>query len=163
LSDLVRDPGRNPARRAHAQDRGPVTEYLAFRLGGETYALPLADVREILTLSPITYVPRAAREVLGIVSVRGQLVTVIDARVRLGLEAAPATKRTRILLCPSATIEMMGLYVDEVLQVYRLAEVEVEPVANVLGGNIAEHVTGIGRRDGTMLVLLSLPHLLAPR
>jgi purine-binding chemotaxis protein CheW len=119
LSDLARAP-RNLGRRTHSLERGPVTEYLAFRLASEVYALPLAHVREILTLPPLTFVPRAPPDILGIISVRGLLVTVIDLRCRLGVEQAPANKRTRILLVPSPTGEMLGLHVDEVLQVYRL-------------------------------------------
>ena len=142
-------------------ERGPVTEHLAFRLASETYGLPLLHVREILTPPPITFVPRAPAEVLGIISVRGLLVTVLDLRVKLGVAAESASKRTRILLVPAPSGEMMGLWVDEVLQVYRLAEAEVEQVSNVLGGNIADYVTGIGRRDGVLLVLLSLTPLLS--
>jgi chemotaxis signal transduction protein len=58
--------------------------------------------------------------------------------------------------------ETMGLVVDEVLSVYRLGETEIEPAAGALGGNVAEHVAGIGRRDGQTLVLLTLAALLSP-
>lgn len=143
-------------------ERGQVIEYLAFRLASEVYGLPLAHVREILTLPPLTFVPRAPHDILGIISVRGLLVTVVDLRGRLNVERAAPTKRTRLLLVPAPSGEMLGLYVDEVLQVYRLGEAEIEPAANALGGNIAEYVAGIGRRDDTMLILLSLEPLLAP-
>lgn len=167
MADLVRAPAKQLGRRAHAPARGPVVEHLAFRLVGETYALPLADVREILTSPPVTLVPRAAKEVVGIVSVRGQLVTVLDLAARLGLREGtpgnpPLGRKTRILLVPGPLGEIMGLLVDEVLSVYRLAEPEIEPVG-VLGGNVAEYVTGIGRRDGVVLILLALAPLLGQR
>ena len=75
MADLVRQRDRALARRAR-KSGGSLTEYLAFMLGADIYAVPIRDVREILKVPPITPVPRAAREVLGIVSVRGQLVTV---------------------------------------------------------------------------------------
>ena len=140
-----------------------MSEHLAFRLGSETFALPLVDVREILVPPAITFVPRAARDVLGIVSVRGRLVTVFDLGVRLDIarvaDSPTGPRRARVLLVEAASGEMMGLLVDEVLSVYRLGESEIES-AGALGGNVAEHVTGIGRRDGAMLVLISLPLLL---
>ena len=164
MADLARAPDRSLARRGHARGGGPVSEHLAFRLSTETFALPLVDVREILVPPLITLVPRAARDVLGIVSVRGRLVTVIDLGMRLSLprmEAGPqiGPKRARVLLVEAESGEMMGLLVDEVLSVYRLGEREIE-ASSALGGNVAEHVTGIGRRDGAMLILLSLPLLL---
>jgi purine-binding chemotaxis protein CheW len=154
-------------RRALARGGGAVSEYLAFRLRGETFALPLGDVREILVPPPITLVPRAARDVLGIVSVRGRLVTVIELATRMGLDRhsdvpSVATKRERVLLVESQAQETMGLRVDEVLSVYRLGEAEIEPSA-ALGGSVAEHVAGIGRRDGELLVLLDLAVLLRGR
>lgn len=151
-------------RRGKALDAGPVAEYLGFRLADETFAVLLVDVREILSPPPLTYVPRAAHEVIGIISVRGLLVTVIDLRRKLGIEEAPATKLSRILLAVAPNGETLGLYVDEVEQVYRFAESEIENAASVLGGSIAEHVVGVGRRDEKIVVLLSLaPLLAAPR
>ena len=96
-------------------------------LGGDIYAAPVARIREILKPPPLTHVPRAPREILGIISVRGQLVTVVDLRRRLRLAEVETTRKARILLADVVGGEVMGLYVDEVLQVYRLADAEIEP------------------------------------
>jgi purine-binding chemotaxis protein CheW len=120
-----------------------VYEYLAFKLGGETYALPLAGVQEILKPPRITRVPRAAHEILGIVSVRGRVTTVIDLRRRLRVPEAPLDKNTRVLLVEAGE-EVLGVLVDAVLQVYRLYEDEVE-LASAVGGDMNEYVYGIGR------------------
>src|SRR5262249_7348014 len=114
------------AKRNRQHDRVPRTEYLAFHLAGEPYAAPVALIREILKPPPMTPVPRAPHALMGIISVRGQIVTVMDLRRRLHLLEPPATPRTRILLVESESGETLGLYVDEVLQVYRLAETEIE-------------------------------------
>jgi purine-binding chemotaxis protein CheW len=144
-----------PMRRGSKQ-RGPRVEYLAFRLAGDTYAVPIGEVREILRFPPVTEVPRAPREVLGVVSVRGLLVTVVDLRQRLRVAAGEPSRRGRILLVTGAEREVIGLYVDEVLQVYRLAESEIEIATNVLAGKVADYVVGIGRPEGTLLILLDL-------
>jgi purine-binding chemotaxis protein CheW len=136
--------------------RGPRVEYLAFRLGADTYAVPIGEVREILKLPPVTKVPRAPSEIVGVVSVRGLLVTVVDLRQRLRIAAAEITRKGRILLVIGAENEIIGLYVDEVLQVYRLAEAEIEIATNVLGGKIADYVVGIGRPDANLLILIDL-------
>jgi purine-binding chemotaxis protein CheW len=137
--------GVGPLRRSRQQDRGPRTEYLAFTLGGDVYAAPVGLIREILKPPPLTPVPRAPHEILGIISVRGQLVTVVDLRRRLHLAAPEPTRRTRILLADAAGGEVMGLIVDEVLQVYRLADAEIEPAASALGGEVAAYIAGIAR------------------
>ncbi len=132
-------------RRSRQLDRGPRTEYLAFVLAGDIYAAPVALVREILKPPPLTPVPRARDSVLGIISVRGQLVTVIDLRRRLRLSEEPLSRRSRILLVDASGGEVLGLYVDEVLQVYRLSEAEIEQGTAALGGDVAGYIAGIAR------------------
>jgi purine-binding chemotaxis protein CheW len=152
MVDLVRAGSRALGR---ATSPGGRTEYLAFTLGDGTYAVPITAVKEILKLPPVTVVPRSAPEILGVVSVRGLLVTVVDLRLRLKVAASPACRSGRVLLVNGFGGEVIGLYVDDVQQVYRLADGEVEAAA-ALGGGHAEHVAGIGRSDGTVLVLLNL-------
>jgi len=120
-----------------------VHEFLAFVLSDECYALPLTSIREILKLPPITEVPRAPTDVLGLVSVRGRVTTVIDLRRRLRMPESPPTKATRVLLVDDGR-ELLGAYVDRVLSVYRLGPDEVE-LAAAVGGDTAEYVMGIGR------------------
>jgi len=151
MADLVRTEGKIQ----RTSGAGQRAEYLSFLLADSSYAVPIAEVREILKLPPVTVVPRAAPDVLGVVSVRGMLVTVIDLRLRLNVPASPACRSGRVLLVTGAGGEVMGLYVDEVLQVHRLSESEIEPVGNALGGG-ADHVAGIGRPEGALLVLLDL-------
>lgn len=145
MADLARREPREVSPGRQAPDhRGPLTEYLGFRLAAEPFAAPVALIREILKPGVVTPVPRAPREVLGITSVRGLLVTVVDLRRRLQLPEGAVTRRSRILLVDSGA-ETLGLFVDEVLQVYRLADQEIELAAPVLGGDVAEYISGIAR------------------
>ena len=118
-------------------------EFLAFELAAETYALPLDAVREILMPQPITGVPRSGADVLGIISVRGRVTTVLDLRRRLRLTGTTDPTLSRVLLVDSG-IEVIGLVVDRVFQVYRLGIDEVE-LATTIGGDTADYVMGIGR------------------
>lgn len=120
-----------------------VHEYLGFVLADEHYALPLTSIREILKLPPVTEVPRAPSDIMGIVSVRGRVTTVIDLRRRLRMPESPVTKSTRVLLVDDGR-EILGVLVDGVLSVVRLKDEELELAANV-GGDTADYVLGIGR------------------
>ena len=157
MSALVRRrPDRLAARRA--ADLGKRVEYLAFALAGEAYAVPIARVAEILKPLPITHVPRAPYTVIGLMTVRGRLVTVIDLRRRLRLAESPMDGKSRVLIADTGD-EQIGLLVDEVIQVYRLAEGEIEP-AQVLGGEQQAYLAGIGRPEGALLILLELRPIL---
>jgi purine-binding chemotaxis protein CheW len=158
----VRAPGLSPAALARrsesalARSEG-VREYLVFRIGDDAMGLPLASVKEILKLAQITEVPRASPEIVGILSVRGRITTILDLRRVLHLPDAPVPRTARILLVEHGD-EVLGLRVDSVTQVVRLLEKEIESAA-VIGGGLSEHVTGIGRpsREGleeNVIVLL---------
>ena len=144
-----RSPRRDPG------ERESIREFLAVMLAGQTYGVELTRIREILSPPQLTAVPRAPAHVTGVCSVRGQLITVIDLRSRLRLEQAPLTRKTRILLTENAG-EVVGLYVDEVRHVLRLTEAEIELATGVFGNDVSEHVIGIGRPPGHVLVLLDL-------
>ena len=118
-------------------------EFLAFGLADEDYALPLNNIREIRRMPPVTEVPRGPREVLGIISVRGDVTTLVDMRRKLEMPEGPVTSRTRVLLVDQGD-EVFGLLVDRVLQVHRLSEDELE-LASVLGADTSPYVMGIGR------------------
>lgn len=120
-----------------------IAEYLVFQLGPERMGLPLGSVREILKLTVPTAVPRAPHDVLGILSVRGRITTVLDLRRRLGMPDGVPTRFARVLLVEGGD-EVMGLLVDEVLHVVRLRPDEIE-AAGVVGADLPEHVAGLGR------------------
>jgi purine-binding chemotaxis protein CheW len=136
-----------------------VREFLTFVLGSDVFGVELARVKEILSPPPITKVPRAPAAVVGVCSVRGLLVTVVDLRIRMKLDVRPDTRRTRILLAVAASGEAVGLWVDEVLQVVRLAEADMELATTGIGAELSEYVLGVGRPQGEFIVLLDLAAL----
>jgi purine-binding chemotaxis protein CheW len=143
-----------------ATERGPVREFLAIALASQLYGVELTQIREILSPPPLTMVPRAQKYVLGVCSVRGQLVTVVELKRLLSLPEGGATRRARILLSECAG-EIVGFFVDEVRQVIRLSEGEIELAGNALGGEAPEHVVGIGRPGSEVLILLDLERTLS--
>jgi len=166
MADLtrVRDRTSRAAERARAEDAGQ-SEYLAFRVSGGVFAVPVAIVREIVRASRITPVPRAPHAILGITSFRGRIVTVIDLGLRLGIDSSANTPergrtltdaargRMRTLMVDVAG-ETLGLTVDEVLVVHRFAPREIERASQAVGGDVADHVVGIARPSDSEVVQL---------
>ncbi|MFH0902379.1 MAG: chemotaxis protein CheW [Pseudomonadota bacterium] len=138
-------------------------EVLAFLLGIEEHGLDILRIREILKLRAITEVPRTPSFVRGIICLRGEVMPVIDLRVRLRMPPVEPTKETRILVV-SRDEEPYGLIVDAVHQVLRMRDEDVEPPPPTIGGADSEFIQGIGRPyAGRMLVLLNLDAILSFR
>jgi purine-binding chemotaxis protein CheW len=135
---------------------GVIREYLTFLLGGESFGVPLTQVQEIRPYPLLTDVPRAPKDVIGICSVRGILVTVIDIRERLHVALTPPTRTARILLTESTQGESLGIFADEVIGVQRFAEGQIEAPSAGHVGDVASHIEGIGRRGNKVTVLLNL-------
>lgn len=122
----------------------PEREFLCFSMGGDLFAFPLLSVAEILKPIAITTVPRAPSHVLGVVSVRGMVITVMDVRAHLRAPLAPPTRATRFLLVHTAEGEIVAAQVDAVKEVLRLTEAQIEPAAD-LGSDVSSAVLGVGR------------------
>lgn len=165
MTDASRIPPPALARAEPRTSRAPAAppdalEVLAFVLGAEDYALPLTDVREILKVPAVTDVPRAPADVLGILSLRGTVVTLIDLRRRLGLPEGVLDRKARVLVVQREE-EPMGLLVDSVTGVVRLTREEIEDRPAVPGARHAEYLAGVARPGSAMYVLLNLQILLS--
>lgn len=145
-------------------EAGPTRAVLTFVVGRETYGVDIARIREIIKVREITEVPRAPAFLLGIISVRGAIIPVVDLRLRLKLGATPVTRAARILVVDRDG-EPFGLLVDAVTGVVRFAEADIEPTPSTLGAQDAQFLDGLGRyqsgRRQKMVILLAFEALLA--
>ncbi len=130
-------------------------EALAFRVASENYAVDMGRMREILKLRAATEVPRAPRFLLGVIALRGTLITVIDLRLRLGLAAAPLVRTGRVLVVEHEG-EPYGLVVDEVFKVLRMRDEQVES-APLPSGISSVFLAGVARVAGELIALLDVP------
>jgi len=134
---------------------------LAVLAGNEAYGFPLSAVREILVPPPLTEVPRAPDHILGVVTVRGQIITLTDLPRMLNLEVEQAEPYGRVLLIDNGD-ELIGVAVDRVVQVYRLEPNQIE-YASAMGAELSEYVVGVGRvpssesSDGEDMLILIDP------
>ena len=119
---------RSAAARGGERDEGELLrELLAFRLGGIPYAIPVERVREIVRLREITPMPRVPDFVKGVVALRGEIVQVVDLRMRLGMEPQEPTRASRIIVLHGDDQKVTGVLVDAVQEVMRVSESEVSP------------------------------------
>ena len=137
-------------------DTGAVS-VLAVSAGQEAYGFPLSAIREILTPPPIAEVPRAPDAVMGVISVRGQIITVVDLPKMLKLQSEARDGDGRVLLIDNGE-ELIGVAVDRVIQVYRIEPSQIE-YAGAMGADLSDYVIGIGRVPSgesaeTMLILI---------
>ncbi|VAW81902.1 Positive regulator of CheA protein activity (CheW) [hydrothermal vent metagenome] len=136
-----------------------VIQWVTFRLAGETYGINVMQVQEVLRVSEIAPVPGAPHYVLGIINLRGNVVTVVDTRIRLGLTTSELTDSTRIVIIEAAE-HVVGILVDCVAEVVDLAMSEVETAPNVGNDESAKYIQGVASRGDELLILVDLNKLL---
>lgn len=119
------------------------TAVLAVEAAGEVYGFPLTMVREILVPPPVTDVPRSADHILGVITVRGQIITVLDLQTLLNLGVEKDDEYGRVLLVDNGE-ELVGVAVNRVIHVYRLDQDQIEQ-ANAMSAELSDYVVGVGR------------------
>lgn len=136
-----------------------VIQWVTFRLADEIYGINVMQVQEVLRVSEIAPVPGAPHYVLGIINLRGNVVTVIDTRIRLGLATSEVTDSTRIVIIEGAK-HVVGILVDCVAEVVDLTVSDVESAPSVGNDESAKYIQGVASRDGELLILVDLNKLL---
>jgi len=134
-------------------------QWVTFRLENETYGINVMQVQEVLRYSEIAPVPGTPSYVLGIINLRGNVVTVIDTRHRFGLASAEPTGNTRIVII-EADSHVVGILVDAVAEVVYLRQSEIETAPNVSSEDSAKFIQGVCNKNDELLILVDLDKLL---
>lgn len=133
-------------------------EFLCFRVSDEIYGINIMDIKEIIKPREVTEVPRAPIFVSGVLSLRGTIIPIIDMRVRLGLAREEPTGKERVIVIKNSD-SFSGLLVDEVIQVVKIQLDAFESAPTVLDGIDRDFISGIGRSDGRLIIILNLEHI----
>ncbi|CAH0540762.1 chemotaxis protein CheW [Vibrio marisflavi] len=141
------------------QSNDEVLQWVTFQLEEETYGINVMQVREVLRYTEIAPVPGAPNYVLGIINLRGNVVTVIDTRSRFGLSDGEITDNTRIIVIESER-QVIGILVDSVAEVVYLRSSEIDTTPSVGTDESAKFIQGVSNRDGKLLILVDLNKLL---
>ena len=134
--------------------------WVTFRLENEKYGINVMQVQEVLRVTEIAPVPGAPNYVLGIINLRGNVVTVIDTRSRFGLMSTEMDDSTRIVII-EAEEQVVGILVDSVAEVVDLKASEIETAPNVGTEDSAKFIQGVASHDNELLILVDLNKLLS--
>ncbi len=136
-----------------------VLQWVTFQLDKETYGINVMQVQEVLRYTEIAPVPGAPDYVLGIINLRGNVVTVIDTRSRFGLPSAEVSDNSRIVII-EAEKQVIGIMVDSVAEVVYLRSTEIDAAPSVGTEESAKFIQGVSNRGGELLILVDLNKLL---
>lgn len=136
-----------------------VTQWGTFRLGHEIYGVNVMQIREVLRYTEITPVPGAPYFVLGIINLRGNVVTVIDTRTRFGLSRGEIDGNSRIVIV-EVDKHVVGMLVDSVAEVTYLNESEIETAPNVGNEETSKFITGVCNKHEELLILIDLERMI---
>ncbi|HWR08773.1 chemotaxis protein CheW [Sporomusa sp.] len=133
-------------------------QLVVFRLAREEYGLPITKVQEINRLVPITKLPQTPAFMEGIINLRGRIIPVVDLRKRFQLEVSNYNDDSRIIIVEVAG-QTVGIIVDSVTEVVRLAAVSVEPPPPTFILD-AKYIQGVGKLEDRLLILLEIDQVL---
>jgi purine-binding chemotaxis protein CheW len=120
----------------------------------------ILKVQEIIRMMEITKVPKAPDFVEGVINLRGNVIPIVDLRKRFGLETRDRDKNTRTIVIEINNM-IVGFIVDAVSEVLRIPADTVEPPPPVVAGLEAEYISGVGKLEDRLLILLDLDRLLS--
>ncbi|MBA6289882.1 chemotaxis protein CheW [Colwellia sp. MB3u-4] len=152
------DERRNASERVNINDE--ILQWVTFKLDRETYGVNVMQVQEVLRYTEVAPVPGSPMYVMGIINLRGNVVTVIDTRIRFGLESAEINDNARIVIIEAET-QVIGILVDSVAEVVYLNSSEIDVAPNVGNDESAKFIQGVSNRDGELLILVDLNQLLS--
>jgi purine-binding chemotaxis protein CheW len=147
-----------------SSDSGSSRQYVTFHLGAELFGVEVTRAREILSLVPVTKVPQTPDYLLGVINLRGQVVPVVDLRIKLGLPCLAMTQESCILVMEvkvDGEVLIVGGLADAVREVLELREDQVEPPPRMGLKLKTEFLAGMGKVEEHFIILLDIDRVFA--
>ncbi|MDH4382339.1 MAG: chemotaxis protein CheW [Gammaproteobacteria bacterium] len=133
--------------------------WVTFRLADEIYGINVMQVQEVLRMTEIAPVPGAPGCVIGIINLRGNVVTVVDARELFGLVRNDSTDQTRIMIVEINKL-IVGLLVDSVAEVVNIQNSEIDSAPSIGNDDNSRYIQGVYSKNGEILILVDLNRLM---
>ena len=133
----------------------PVLQWVTYHLDDEVYGINVMQVQEVLRITEIAPVPGAHDYVLGIINLRGSVVTVVDTRKRFGLVSKEPDDLTRIIVV-EVNDNVVGMLVDSVAEVVYLHQSEIEPSPTVSSDDNSLYIQGVSSKSDRLLILIDI-------
>lgn len=134
-------------------------QVVGFRIGRETFGLPIGMVREIVRVPEITSVPNAPDYIEGVINLRGRIIPIVDLRKRFGQKSFEPNKKNRIVVV-ELEARTFGLIVNSASEVLRIPPSDIEEPHNVFQEGELDYVTGVGKLNGRLVILLDVNRIL---
>lgn len=135
-------------------------KYLTFLVDSQSYGILIKDVVEIISILPISKVPEFADYAKGIINLRGKVIPVIDVRLRFKMPEKAYDSRTCIIIASINNLEV-GFIVDNVQEVVDIQFDQIEEAPKIANGYAHRFISGVGKLDGKMILLLDSQRLLS--
>jgi purine-binding chemotaxis protein CheW len=135
------------------------SQYLTFKLDQELYAVDIAKVREVLEFTAVTKVPRTPDFMRGVINLRGNVVPVVDMRLKLGLTQTERTVNTCVVITEvdvDGEKTVLGALADSVQEVIELDAAQIVPPPRMGTRIDTEVIRGMGKRDDHFLIILDI-------
>jgi purine-binding chemotaxis protein CheW len=155
LSDF--DPLAPPGGEVFESQEG--AQYVGFRIHTESFLMTVAPVQEIIMMCPVTFVPGSHHAIEGIISLRGEIMPILNLRRLLGFPKGHATQSTRIMIV-STDFGGFGLIVDAITEFVRLKEQEIESIAQNFFSHEYKILTGVAKEGNLVRGVLDVGKLL---
>jgi len=134
-------------------------QVVGFRIGRETFGVPISLVREIVRVPEITSVPNAPDYIEGVINLRGKIIPVVDLRKRFREKVGEPNKKNRIVVA-EVDGRLIGLLVNSASEVLRILPSEIEAPQDVFQEGELNYITGVGKLRGRLVILLDLNKIL---
>ncbi len=138
--------------------------FLSFMLDSESYCMDILKVRELMGMTPITPLPRTPAFIRGVINLRGQIIPVIDLRLKFGLAFRDYTKRTCIIVVEveySGENVLMGLVVDSIQDVVSIPEDKLSKLPYISARIKSEYIRGVADTGEGMKIVLDVLKVLS--
>lgn len=141
---------------------GNIIQLVSFTLDDVEYGIDILRVHEILRIPELTRLPNTPSYIKGVINLRGNVIPVVDVRERFGFPQMEVTELTRIIVIESEG-RQIGLFVDNVSQVIRISEKNIDPPSDLIEGVSEAFINGIGRLKDRLIVILNIRNILFER
>lgn len=135
-------------------------QMISFNIGEDDYGVNIQTVKEVIRKREITRLPKAPAFVKGVINLRGVVIPIIDLRDRFGMEQRESTDMTRVIVA-EVDGRPIGMVVDSVSHVIRIAQDQIEPPPEMDGGISEEYLKGVGKVGEQLIVLLNIDKILS--
>ncbi len=151
--------GESTGEAANLEAVHDIIQLVSFIIDDVEYGVDILAVHEILRLPEITRLPNVPNYIRGVINLRGNVIPVVDVRERFGLPKIKFTDLTRIIVVEIGE-KLVGLLVDNVYQVVRIPEKDIDPPSDLIEGVSEDFIKGIGKLRERLIVMLNLGNIL---